>query len=448
MSGVAELPGPDWPDELCVPVSDIGVDGDNPNEMSDEQFSELVKGIRQDGWLQPILVKPAPEGAEHDGEPIEYLIADGEHRWKAAKNDLGFEEIPALVSDDWDEADRRLVRQRMNKVHGEHEAERDALEFDWLAENGKRDEVLDLLDARDENLDDYLDMIRMSPTRENPPTAPPQPEVFNEDCVTGMQERLEEDEADLAVTDPPYGVDIDISDSMGRVKDTEHLGTVANDHDEEEALELWDKVMTELDRVLAPHAHLYCFASWKTVDGFRDVMEAHGWDVQNCLVWVKKDASQIAGFGTGSKPTWAYKHEFILFACRDGARPLDGYPDDVLEYTEARWADVEDQRMVHPTQKPVALLEELIERSSEREDLVIDPFAGSGATGEAACKLSRETRLWELEEDYIPVIERRVHTAKRSADSPSNAKQTSLGEDGDPTDGDGAAGEEVTPDGD
>lgn len=441
MTELEDLPGPSWPEELTVAVSDLGVDGDNPNEMSDDQFSELISSIRQDGWTFPILAKPA--GDEYE---FEYLIADGEHRWKAASNDLGLERVPALIGDDWDESDRRMIRQRMNKVHGEHDPQRDALEYDWLVDQGKRDEVLDLLDARDENLDDYLDMIRVSPTRENPPSPPPQPEVFNEDCVTGMSERLEDDEVDLVVTDPPYGVNIDISDSMGRVNETQHLGKVANDHDEEEALELWDDVMSEIDRTASPQAHLYCFASWKTASGFREVIEAHGWDVQNCLVWVKKDASQIAAFGTNSKPKWGYKHEFILFACRDGARPLDGYPDDVLEYTEARWADVEDQEMVHPTQKPVALLEELIERSSERGDLVIDPFAGSGATGEAALKLGRETQLWELEEDYIPVIEQRCHQAKRQRDSPQNAEQTSLGEDGDPTDGDGPSGEEVSPD--
>lgn len=402
---LTDLPGPDW-EGFEVPVDELHTDGDNPNEMSDELFTELVDNIRKYGWLDPIL-------ADADG-----LISDGEHRLKAAK-EIGLEEVPVL-GEDLDEADRRMLRLKMNKIHGEHDPQGDALEYDWLVDNGRRNEVLDLLDARDESLEEYLDMIRVSPTRENPPTPPPQPEVHNEDCVTGMADRVDDDEVDLIVTDPPYGVDIDISDSMGRVKDVQHLGTVEADHDLEEALDLWDQAMDELDRVASPRAHLYCFASWKTAGAFRDVIEANGWKVQNYLVWVKKDASQIAAFGTGSKPKWGYKHEFILFAVRDGSRPLEGYPDDVLEYTEARWADVEDQETIHPTQKPVSLIEELIDRSSDRGDLVIDPFAGSGATGEAACKLGRETRLWELEEAYIPVIERRVHQAKRQDGSPTN----------------------------
>jgi len=443
MTGLEDLPGPSWPDEMQVPVAEMGVDGDNPNEMSDDQFSELLTSIRQDGWTFPILLKPAG-----DGYDFEYLIADGEHRWKAAKNELGLETVPGLIGEDWSEAQRRMVRQRMNKVHGEHDPKADALEFDWIIEQGKeqRQAVEDLLDARDENLDDYLDVIRVRDRTENPPTAPPQPEVFIEECIEGMRERLADDEVDLICTDPPYGVDIDISDSMGRVKDTQHLGSVANDHDLDEALTLWDACMTEIDRVAASHAHLYCFASWKTAGDFKQVIEAHGWDVQNYLVWIKKDASQIAAFGTGSKPKWGYKHEFILFAVREGARPLEGYPDDVLEYTEAQWADIKDQEMVPPTQKPVALLEELIERSSERGDLVIDPFAGSGSTGAAACKLGREVRLWELEEEYQSVIERRVHQAKRQEETPTN--QTPPPEDGDPADGDGkTAAEEVTADG-
>ncbi|UTF56014.1 DNA modification methylase [Natronosalvus rutilus] len=428
---LTDLPGPDW-EGFETAVGDLHVDGDNPNEMDDEMFTELVNNIRKYGWVGPPIL------ADADG-----LISDGEHRLKAA-DEIGLEEVPVL-GEDLSEADRRMLRLKMNKIHGEHEDKADALEYDWLVENGRRDEVLDMLDARDESLDEYLDMIRVTPTRDNPPTPPPQPEVFNEDCVDGMADRLEDDEVDLIVTDPPYGVNIDISDSMGRVKETQHLGTVANDHDEEEALELWDDVMTELDRVASTQAHLYCFASWKTAGPFRDVIEAHGWQVQNYLVWVKKDASQIAAFGTGSKPKWGYKHEFILFAVRDGARPLDGYPDDVLEYTEARWSDVEDQETIHPTQKPVALLEELIERSSERGDLVIDPFGGSGATGEAAVKLGRETRLWELEEAYIPVIERRIHTAKRQRDSPQNADVDGNADGDGDAEGDGEAPDEEVP---
>ncbi|MFW5921376.1 MAG: ParB N-terminal domain-containing protein, partial [Polyangiales bacterium] len=100
-----------------------------------------VDGIRKDGWLDAILLKPAPES-----EDAEYLISDGDHRWKAAKDELELDRVPALIAEDWDEADRRLLRQKMNKIHGEHDDQQDALEYDWLAEHGKRDEVLDLLE--------------------------------------------------------------------------------------------------------------------------------------------------------------------------------------------------------------------------------------------------------------------------------------------------------------
>jgi len=423
MTWGTELPGPDWPDELTVDVTEIGVDGDNPNEMSDEQFSELIKGIRADGWLQPILLTPAPEGFTHEGEPREYVIADGEHRWKAAKGEFGFDRVPALIGDDWSEAQRRLIRQRMNKVHGEHDPKADALEFDWLIDQDKesREAVEDLLDARDENLQDYLDMIRVRDRRDNPPSAPPQPEVYNEDCIEGMATRLEDDSVDLILTDPPYGVNIDMSDhSYRRTTNRTHADLVEGDKDPDEALDLWASAMPQFDRVATNKAHLYCFASWKTADDFRRIIESYDWEVVNYIVWIKKDANQIAIFGTGDRPRYAYKHEFILFAVRESSRPLDGYPDDVFEYTEARWADVDDQQIEHPTQKPVALLEEFIERSSERGDVVLDPFAGSGATGEAACKLGREVRLWELEEEYIPTIEARVHQAKRQQVTPTN----------------------------
>ena len=67
-----DLPQPDY--EGTVAVDDLETDGDNPNEMSDEQFGLLCDRMRQNGWLGgPVVTN------------TEGLIADGEHRWRAAQ---------------------------------------------------------------------------------------------------------------------------------------------------------------------------------------------------------------------------------------------------------------------------------------------------------------------------------------------------------------------------
>jgi DNA modification methylase len=136
---------------------------------------------------------------------------------------------------------------------------------------------------------------------------------------------------------------------------------------------------------------------------------------------VKDDASQIAAFGDGAGPKYAYKHEFCIFAVREDARGIDGYPEDVMEYTEARWSDVDDQRTQHPTQKPVRLISDLVENSTSVGDTVLDPFMGSGTTAVAAIQNDRDYVGFEVDADnYQSVIERRISEAKRQMEANDN----------------------------
>ena len=134
MDSLEDLPQPDF--EGTVATDALETDGDNPNEMTDEQFGLLQDRMRQNGWLGgPIIT-------DTDG-----LIADGEHRWRAA-DEIGLEEVPVRQYD-IDDAERRLWRQELNKIHGEHDTKRDALEYDYLLDAGKADEVHELTQAAD-----------------------------------------------------------------------------------------------------------------------------------------------------------------------------------------------------------------------------------------------------------------------------------------------------------
>jgi len=114
-----DLPQPAY--EGRVDVDALETDGDNPNEMTDEQFGLLCDRMRQNGWLGgPVVTNTSG------------VIADGEHRWRAAQ-DIGLSEVPVRQFD-IDESTRRLWRQELNKIHGEHDTKRDALEYDYLTE--------------------------------------------------------------------------------------------------------------------------------------------------------------------------------------------------------------------------------------------------------------------------------------------------------------------------
>ena len=94
-----------------IDINLIKTDGQNPNEMNDLTFTALKQNITKYGFLFPVVTNS------------EYVIADGEHRYKAAK-DLGFKEIPVYKLDIKD-VDRRILRQVLNKLKGRHNEDLD-----------------------------------------------------------------------------------------------------------------------------------------------------------------------------------------------------------------------------------------------------------------------------------------------------------------------------------
>lgn len=146
-----------------------------------------------------------------------------------------------------------------------------------------------------------------------------------------------------------------------------------------------------------------------------------------CLIWVKQ--SLVLG-----RQDYQWQHEPILYGWRPGAahrwygernkttvwdqeRPLDELGKrDLLEMvkelrealnTTAQRFDKPARNADHPTMKPVRLITHHLKNSSRREDLVLDPFGGSGSTLIAAEKLGRHARLIELDPIYCDVIIRR-----------------------------------------
>lgn len=383
-----DLPQPEW--EGTVTPDDLHVDGDNPNEQSDKLFGLLCENMRTKGWIGNAIV------TDTDG-----LIADGEHRWRAAQ-EIGLEEVP-VKQYDLDDAERRLWRQELNKIAGEHDTKRDALEYDYLLDNGKTDDVQALTNAAGEDLDELLAEIKLNGEQCVPYEYDSEHNVYFEDCIEGLG-RLADDSVDCIVTDPPYGVDF-VSGHR-----EEQFDAIANDEDEASALDLFQSTLPELHRVLKPDGHVYVFTLWRVHPQFQQLLSG-AFEIQNCLVWAKNNWG-MGHIGHDYRP----QHEFIIFAHGDSPRPLAEQESDLLEYARPNSTEYD-----HPTQKPVALIERLLSLSTDEGDTVLDPFMGSGTTAVAAIQNSRDYVGFELdEENYRSVIERRISEAKRQLATPQN----------------------------
>jgi len=209
------------------------------------------------------------------------------------------------------------------------------------------------------------------------------------DC-TKLLETLPDNSIDLLVTDPPYGISYE-----SEHREVNPFEKITNDN-LEETISVVSDALRIASRKLKDNSHVYIFTSWKTYPYLLPVVSTY-FQVKNLLVWVKNNWT--AG---DLDANYGQIHEFILFAHK-GRRHLNGRRDaSVLHFDRAL-----DNGRVHPTEKPLPLLEYLIEKSSLPGETVCDPFAGVASTCLAAKNKGRKYIGMEIEKRWYDLgIER------------------------------------------
>jgi site-specific DNA-methyltransferase (adenine-specific) len=202
---------------------------------------------------------------------------------------------------------------------------------------------------------------------------------------------LESGSVDLLLTDPPYGVGYVTS---WRSRNDPLAVPIAGDR----SVNALRDVLPLIDQLLRPDRHAYLFAAPLRIG---EVMEAVAdfWKIKNVLVWDKGDEGSIGDLRAGYGWNW----EPIIYASK-GRRDLNGArPRSIYRYD---WHAHRDP--VHPTVKPTGLLTWLISKSTQPQERVLDPFAGSGTTLMAAKQLGRSGIGVEVEERYAEIAARRL----------------------------------------
>ena len=200
--------------------------------------------------------------------------------------------------------------------------------------------------------------------------------LYQGDCLKVIK-NIEDGSVDLVVTDPPY---------------LKAYSTILNDREFD-----LDKLFNEFKRILKPDGHLYIFGCWQTGDKFKQELEKY-FKIKNKLIWVKNNWSAGDLFWT-----YGQSYEEIWYAT-NGRKKLNGKRDrDCLFYNR-----VAGKKQLHTNQKPVELLEFIIEKSSNEQDVVFDPFMGSGSTGVACLNTNRNFIGIELDEGYFEIALNRI----------------------------------------
>lgn len=210
-------------------------------------------------------------------------------------------------------------------------------------------------------------------------------------------ERIIDEPADLLVTDPPYGVNMENKNKEVLNKKT--YSKITNDDKKLKELgEVLYQVFTNCNRYMKDDSSYYIFSPQGGDMELMMMMRESGIKCRHQLIWVK-DRPVFSM----NRLDYDYQHEPILYGWKKKHhfyRKNNRQKSSIIKEKGIR-------NKVHPTSKPPRLIAELITNNTRQDDIVLDPFGGGGTTLLSAEKLNRQCRMIEIDPHYVNVILKR-----------------------------------------
>ncbi len=426
------------PNAEFVPIDQLKVDGQNPNRMTEEQHERLAICIKKYGFIVPIITNK------------DLLIADGEQRWIVAKS-LGMTQV-SIIRLPVVDVDRRLLRQVLNKLHGEHDLLGDAKEFEAIIEAGRKEDLQLLLSLSEGSIERYL--LELHPPRDEDfeipeidkvQTAIKKGDIFclgNHRLMCGdstspddIKILLSGGSVEVVVTDPPYGVAFDkhhMKDESFRLKPSSkkvssgfrNWGEIQGD----KTLETYLKFIEAIAPILKEKSWYLCTSS-KAISAIFSKLEELDIYYATPIIWVKENFVM-------SWERYKAQHENIIF-CGDGAHPTGAKSIWYGKNNETTVWQINrpvTKELKHPTQKPVALIIRAITNSSQPKDGVADFFCGSGTTLIACEQTNRVCYAMEIDPRYCEIICQRWEAYTRQKRKLVKSGKNDVKQNGNPAD--------------
>ena len=206
-----------------------------------------------------------------------------------------------------------------------------------------------------------------------------------------LAEKFKDGRVDCVITDPPFGVD-NLSNMAETQAGKKYARKIANDESPEVAIKTFKAVMDSLLPKTKADCDLYVFTSYQVLSDWLvmldDFLPKHNFTRKAVLVW-EKDGP---GMGDLNCP-WGMGSEFIMFFQKGRREKTAQRRNSVIHVPQLR-----PDQLVHPHEKPSALLELLLRASTNEGDFVVDPFGGSGSLVRAARRINRSAVAIEYDE--------------------------------------------------
>lgn len=409
----------------------------NPRKWDEKALSDLKESIKRFGIVDPAIVNSAKNRKN--------VVIGGHMRIEAAKA-LGLKEMPVIYLDISDIEKEKELNLRLNKNQGEFDFTLLAnFAEDLLQDVGFNSEELDSIFDWDDDNPEVFDLRKELEKLNIKNIEIQKGDVWQlgESKLMCGDSTIEEDilklmngeKADMCFTDPPYILDY-LHGKKKNGKPIEGFGAKRNrkyletDELPDNFTELW---MGNISKISKDNFHIIVYENWKNIRTIWNEMEKY-WKVKNMLVWHLPNRNQ----GFAAKYKFFSKHDIAMVGSTENEETLNLEPEDELlqnEYETAlyatagkpHWEGYEKGKRIQPTDfieykasdekssgqgiifgtKPLEILIPYIKVLTKRDDLIIEPFGGSGSTLIASTKMKRKCYLMEKSPVYAEVIKNR-----------------------------------------
>ena len=253
--------------------------------------------------------------------------------------------------------------------------------------------------------------------------------IYKGDCIRVMQKDIEKESITLIFADPPYN----LSGNTLNLKNNKTGGAYykVNEKwdifDEKEYFEFTGKWMEAAQKILKPNGSLYISCTQHNIGEILIMGKELGLKLNNILTWYKTNAMPNITKRTFTHSTefvcwfvkgknWIFNYETVKKINPNKTKTgADKQMRDFLDFIELPIVQGKERlrgengRALHPTQKPEKLLNLIIQASSKKGDIVLDPFFGTGTTGVVAQKLNRNWIGIETNDEYIKMAKKRIN---------------------------------------
>lgn len=418
-----------------VQISDLQLSEYNPRKWSKEALGKLKESLQLHGFVDPVIVNAASERKN--------ILIGGHMRVVAAK-ELGIEEVPVVYLAIPDVEVEKDLNLRLNRSTGDWDYEllknfSEQMLADVGFESEELDQIFDLNLEEPEQFDLKKELAKLDISEvkikngEIYQLGESKLMVGDSTIEADVLKLIGDEKVDLCLTDPPYILDYlhgkkkhgKATEGFGYKRDRKYLMT---DELPDNFTELW---MNNVAKVQAEAFSIIVYENWKNLRVIWGEMEKH-WKVKNMIVWHIPNRHQgfsakykffskhdIAMVGASQAVNVPYNHEIEVDGLQEdyetalyaisGKPQWEGYdkgkkyqPTDFIEFN-ASDEKSSGQGVVFGT-KPIEILIPYIKVLSKRDDLLFEPFGGSGSTLIAATKLHRRCYIMEKCPTYAEVI--------------------------------------------